>query len=112
MFTEAVRCKGTAGPVGALGTVRGDVRMRSAFTNTFKTTLLLAFLGALFIGIGALFGQGGLIIGVVLGLVFVGGSFWFSDKIAVAAARAKPVSREDAPRLYEIVEELGGTQQR
>jgi heat shock protein HtpX len=80
--------------------------MRSAFTNTFKTTLLLAFLGALFIGIGALFGQGGLIIGVVLGLVFVGGSFWFSDKIAVAAARAKPVSREDAPRLYEIVEEL------
>jgi heat shock protein HtpX len=80
--------------------------MRSAFTNTFKTTLLLAFLGALFIGIGALFGQGGLIIGVVLALVFVGGSFWFSDKIAVAAARAKPVSREEAPRLYEIVEEL------
>jgi heat shock protein HtpX len=80
--------------------------MRSAFTNTLKTTLLLTFLGALFIGIGALFGQGGLIIGVVLGLVFVGGSFWFSDKIAVAAARAKPVSREDAPRLYEIVEEL------
>jgi heat shock protein HtpX len=80
--------------------------MRSAFTNTFKTTLLLAFLGALFIGIGALFGQGGLIIGLVLGLVFVGGSFWFSDKIAVAAARAKPVSREEAPRLYEIVEDL------
>jgi heat shock protein HtpX len=80
--------------------------MRSAFTNTFKTTILLAFLGALFIGIGALFGQGGLIIGLVIGLVFVGGTFWFSDKIAVAAARAKPVSREEAPRLYEIVEEL------
>jgi heat shock protein HtpX len=80
--------------------------MRRAFTNTFKTTILLAFLGALFIGIGALFGQGGLIIGLVLGLVFVGGTFWFSDKIAVAAARAKPVSREEAPRLYEIVEEL------
>jgi heat shock protein HtpX len=80
--------------------------MRSAFTNTFKTTILLAFLGALFIGIGALFGQGGLIIGLVLGLVFVGGSYWFSDKIAVAAARAKPVSREEAPRLYAIVEEL------
>jgi heat shock protein HtpX len=80
--------------------------MRSAFTNTFKTTILLAFLGALFIGIGALFGQGGLIIGLVIGLVFVGGTFWFSDKIAVAAARAKPISREEAPRLYEIVEEL------
>jgi heat shock protein HtpX len=80
--------------------------MRSAFTNTFKTTILLAFLGALFVGIGALFGTGGLFIGLALGLLFVGGSFWFSDKIAVAAARAKPISREEAPRLYEIVEEL------
>ena len=80
--------------------------MRSAFANTLKTTILLAFLGALFIGIGGLFGTGGLIIGLVLGIVIVGGSYWFSDKIAIAAARAKPVSREEAPRLYAIVEEL------
>jgi len=80
--------------------------MRGTFINTFKTFVLLAFLGALFIGIGAFFGTGGLIIGAVLALAFVGGTFWFSDKIAVAAARAKPVSREEAPRLYEIVEDL------
>jgi heat shock protein HtpX len=80
--------------------------MRSAFTNTLKTTILLAFLGAVFIGIGGFFGTGGLIIGLVIGLVFVGSMYWFSDKIAVASARAKPVSREEAPRLYEIVEEL------
>jgi heat shock protein HtpX len=80
--------------------------MRGTFINTFKTFVLLAFLGALFMGIGAIFGTGGLVIGAVLALVFVGGTFWFSDKIAVAAARAKPVSREEAPRLYEIVEEL------
>jgi heat shock protein HtpX len=80
--------------------------MRGAFTNTFKTFILLAFLGALFMGIGAIFGTGGLVIGAVLALVFVGGTYWFSDKIAVAAARAKPVSREEAPRLYEIVEDL------
>ena len=80
--------------------------MRGTFINTFKTFVLLAFLGALFIGIGAIFGTGGLIIGAVLALLFVGGTFWFSDKIAVAAARAKPVSREEAPRLYEIVEDL------
>src|SRR3954452_3347303 len=80
--------------------------MPSAFTNTFKTFVLLAFLGALFMGIGAIFGTGGLIIGAVLALANVGGTYWFSDKIAVAAARAKPVSREEAPRLYEIVENL------
>jgi heat shock protein HtpX len=80
--------------------------MRGTFINTFKTFVLLAFLGAVFIGIGAIFGTGGLIIGGALALLFVGGTFWFSDKIAVAAARAKPVSREEAPRLYEIVEEL------
>jgi heat shock protein HtpX len=80
--------------------------MRGTFINTFKTFVLLAFLGALFMGIGAIFGTGGLVIGAVLALLFVGGTFWFSDKIAVAAARAKPVSREEAPRLYEIVEDL------
>jgi heat shock protein HtpX len=80
--------------------------MRGTFTNTFKTFVLLAFLGALFMGIGAIFGTGGLVIGAVLALLFVGGMYWFSDKIAVAAARAKPVSREEAPRLYEIVEDL------
>jgi heat shock protein HtpX len=80
--------------------------MPSAFTNTFKTFVLLAFLGALFMGIGAIFGTGGLIIGAVLALAIVGGTYWFSDKIAVAAARAKPVSREEVPRLYAIVEDL------
>jgi heat shock protein HtpX len=80
--------------------------MGSAFTNTFKTFVLLAFLGAVFIGVGAIFGTGGLVIGAVLGLLLVGGAYWFSDKVAVAAARAKPVTREEAPRLYAIVEDL------
>jgi heat shock protein HtpX len=76
------------------------------FKNNLKTAVLLAGLGVLFLGIGSLFGTGGLIIGLVLGLVFVGGSYWFSDKIAVRAAGAKPVSEADAPELYEIVREL------
>ena len=74
--------------------------------NTVKTAVLLALLGALFLGIGSIFGQTGLIIGLVIGLVFIGGSYWFSDKLAVKAARAKPVSREEAPQLYAIVEDL------
>jgi heat shock protein HtpX len=76
------------------------------FKNNLKTVVLLAGLGALFMGIGSLFGQGGLMIGLVLGLVFVGGSYWFSDKIAVRAAGAVPVGEAEAPQLYGIVREL------
>jgi heat shock protein HtpX len=76
------------------------------FKNTAKTFVLLAFLGALFMGVGSFFGQGGLIIGLILGLVFVGGSYWFSDKIAVRAAGAQPVTEQEAPRMYAIVRDL------
>jgi len=79
----------------------------SALKNTFKTTVLLAGLGGLFMGIGALIGgNGGLAIGLVIGLLFCGGSYWFSDKLAIRAARAKPVTQQEAPELYAIVEDL------
>src|SRR6266704_517309 len=71
--------------------------MPSAFTNTLKTFVLLAFLGALFMGIGAIFGTGGLIIGAVLALAIVGGTYWFSDKIAEDLARRDGIPM---PRLY------------
>jgi heat shock protein HtpX len=76
------------------------------FKNTVKTAALLAGLGILFMAVGSFFGTGGLIIGLVLGLVFVGGSYWFSDKLAVRAARAQPVTEEQAPQLYAIVRDL------
>jgi heat shock protein HtpX len=74
--------------------------------NTFKTFVLLAAFGGLLIGIGSLFGTGGLIIGLAIGLVFVGGSYWFSDKLAVKAAGAQPVTEQEAPELYAIVRDL------
>jgi len=74
--------------------------------NVFKTYLLLAVLGALFIGIGAIFGKGGAIIGLVIGLLFVGGSYWFSDKLAIKSARAVPASEQEMPDYYRIVREL------
>ena len=76
------------------------------FKNSVKTVLVLAGLGALFLGIGSLFGPTGLVIGLVLGLVFVGGSYWFSDKLAVRAAGAQPVTEAEAPKLYAIVRDL------
>ena len=74
--------------------------------NTMKTFTLLAALGGLFLFIGSFWGQGGLIIGLVLGLVVVGGSYWFSDTIAIKAARAQPVSEAEMPELYRIVRDL------
>ena len=68
--------------------------------NAVKTAVLLALLGALFMGIGALFGgTGGLVIGLAIGLVFVGGSYWFSDTLAIKAARPVPASREELPAV-------------
>ena len=76
------------------------------FRNNVKTVVLLTALGALFIIIGGAFGSGGLFIGAALAFVFVGGSYWFSDKIAVKATGAVPVSEADAPQLYSIVHDL------
>jgi heat shock protein HtpX len=77
------------------------------FKNTLKTAVLLAGLGALFMVVGGLIGgSSGVTIGLMLGLVFVGGSYWFSDRIAVKAARARPVSEAEQPMLYSIVRDL------
>jgi len=76
------------------------------FKNGAKTVLLLAGIGALFMVVGSFFGSGGLEIGLALALVFVGGSYWFSDKLAVRAAGAVPVSESEAPKLYSIVRDL------
>ena len=75
--------------------------------NGLKTAVLLAGLGALFMAVGAAFGgTSGLAIGLVIGLVLCGGTYWFSDKLAIASARAKPVTREEDPLLYAMVEDL------
>ena len=76
------------------------------FKNGVKTVVLLAGIGVLFMAVGSFFGQGGLVIGLALGVLFVGGSYWFSDKLAVRAAGATPVSESEAPKLYAIVRDL------
>ena len=78
--------------------------------NTIKTFVLLAGLGGLLILIGgALGGQTGLIIGLLLGLGIVGFSYWNSDKLAIRAARAVPVTEQEMPQYYAVVRELTTT---
>ena len=80
---------------------------QSMSANTIKTYVLLAALGGLLVLIGGgLYGGNGALIGLAIGLVFVGASYWFSDTIAIKAARAQPVSERDAPQLYRIMREL------
>ena len=74
--------------------------------NTFKTFVLLGGLGGLMVAIGSLFGRGGAILGLVLGLVMVGGSYWFSDTLAIKAARAVPADERAMPEYFRIVREL------
>lgn len=75
--------------------------------NTIKTFVLLAALGALLMGLGELFGgTSGLAIGLIIGIALCGGSYWFSDTIAIKAARAVPVTEEQMPEYYRIVRDL------
>jgi heat shock protein HtpX len=75
--------------------------------NTIKTYALLAALGGFLILIGGgIGGANGASIGLVIGLLFCGGSYWFSDTIAIKAARAQPVTEQQMPDYYRIVREL------
>jgi heat shock protein HtpX len=75
--------------------------------NNLKTTVLLAGLTGLLLAIGEIWGgQRGMMFALVLAAVMNLGSYFFSDKLAIAMSGAKPVAREQAPRLYQIVERL------
>jgi heat shock protein HtpX len=76
-------------------------------TNAIKTTLLLGALTGLILVCGQLLGgQTGMVLALGLAAVLNFGSYWFSDRIVLAAHRAQPVSEAQAPRLHAIVERL------
>lgn len=76
-------------------------------TSQFKTFLLLALLSGLILFMGQLFGgSSGLMIALVIALVMNVGSYWFSDKIVLAAYKAREVAPEESPMLHNMVAEL------
>lgn len=76
--------------------------------NGLKTTLLFALMWAIVMLIWWVTGgsRGTLGIYIVIGLVTTFGTYWFSDKLAIASMRARQVSEQEAPALYRIVREL------
>jgi heat shock protein HtpX len=75
--------------------------------RALKTTLLLTALTLLLVaGGGALGGRAGLTYGLIMAVVMNGTAYFFSDKIALKSSGAQPVTREQAPRLYAVMERL------
>jgi len=73
----------------------------------FRTGLLLIVMSILLVVAGgALAGQRGMEIALVFAVLMNGISYFFSDKIALKSSGAQPVTREQLPRLYEVMERL------
>ncbi len=88
--------------------VRGMPRATAGVgRNYVKTAMLMAFLIAVLAIGGSVWGgwQGMILFGSI-GLIFNFVSYWFSDRIALMMHRAQPVTREQLPEVYEIVERL------
>lgn len=80
-----------------------------ALRNTLKTAVLLGAIGGLFVLLGTMLGgMGGALIGMMIAFAITGGSYWFSDRLAVRAAHATEVSAAQAPELHAMVDELAG----
>jgi heat shock protein HtpX len=75
--------------------------------NALKTAVLFGALGGIFLAVGYVIGgTGGLTTALVLALLVNGGTYFFSDKIALASMKARPISEAEQPQMYAIVREL------
>jgi heat shock protein HtpX len=77
--------------------------------RTFKTAFLLTGLTLLLVLLGdAVGGRLGMTLALGFAVVMNGVAYFYSDKIALASSGAKPVTREQVPRLYQVLERLCG----
>ena len=79
--------------------------------NTFKSTLLLVTLMLILVFAGdRIGGENGMILAFAISIAMNFTAYFFSDKIALKMYRAQPVTREQLPRAYEVVERLTAKQ--
>jgi len=77
--------------------------------NGIKTVLVLGALSGLLLLAGDTYGgPNGLTMALGFAILMNGGAYFFSDKIALASSGAQAVTREEAPKLYQVVERLCG----
>ena len=96
-----------ASPAGNGGPRDGVGRVVQRWNNGLKTAVLLGLMGGLILAAGALIGgRGGLLIALLIALGVNGYAYFNSDKLALRAMRAFPVTETQAPQLYAIVREL------
>jgi len=77
--------------------------------NTLKTAALLTAMTLLLVFIGErIGGENGMILAFVIAAAMNFFSYFYSDKLALAMYRAQPVTREQLPRAYEVVERMTG----
>lgn len=77
--------------------------------KTFKTAFLLTALTLLLLFVGQAFGgRNGMTLALVMAVIMNGTAYFFSDKIALMSSGAQPISREQSPRLYAVMERLAG----
>ena len=75
--------------------------------NQIRTTILLAAMTALILWIGQLIGgQQGMVVALFIAAGMNFFSYWYSDKIVLKMYRAQEVTPQQAPELYEMVQEL------
>src|SRR5713101_5993598 len=75
--------------------------------RVLRTTFLLTALTLVLITLGAYFGgRNGMTMALIVAVIGNAFAYFFSDKIALWSSGAQPVSREQVPRLYEVMERL------
>ncbi|HCW92249.1 MAG TPA: protease HtpX, partial [Flexistipes sinusarabici] len=76
-------------------------------SNSMKTVFFMILLMVLFIGLGGILaGRTGMIIAFVIAMGINFFTYWFSDKMVLKMYKAKPVTENEAPELYSIVQRL------